>query len=326
VFLPWVLFTGSVLGVLALDLGVFHKKSHAVSIREALAWTVVWVSLALLFAGGILYLRGADDALQFLSGYVIEYSLSVDNIFVFVLIFTMFRVPAVAQHRVLFWGILGAFAMRGTMIGIGAALIHRFGWILYIFGAFLIYTGVKIAIRKGEDTFEVHENPVVRFARRHLPLAPQYVESRFSMRDQAGKLLFTPLALVLIVIETSDLILAVDSIPAVFAVTQDPYIVYTSNVFAILGLRSLYFLLAGIIDRFHYLKHALSVILTFVGVKMVIAHWIEIPTGASLSVIVSVLVIAMIASTARAWWIGVEAADTVDDPRLIPAPDPPTTR
>jgi tellurite resistance protein TerC len=315
--LPWIIFTVAVLGVLALDLGVFHRHSHAVSVREALAWTAVWVSLALLFALGIIYFRGSRPALEFLSGYLIEYSLSVDNIFVFVLIFTMFRVPGAAQHRVLFWGILGAFVMRGTMIGIGAALIHRFEWILYIFGAFLIYTGVKIAMQKGEETFEVHENPIVRFARRHMPLTPSYSGARFTVRE-GGRLLFTPLALVLVVIETSDLIFAVDSIPAVFAVTKDPFIVYTSNVFAILGLRSLYFLLAGIVDRFYYLKHALSVILTFVGVKMVIAHWVEIPVSASLSVIVSVLVVAIIASTLRAHRLG-EAADTVPDPRIIPS-------
>ena len=314
--LPWLIFTISVLGVLALDLGVFHKKGHAVSIREALTWTVVWISLALGFAGGIWHFRGPDSMMQFLSGYVMEYSLSVDNIFVFVLIFTMFQVPATAQHRVLFWGILGAFAMRGTMIGLGAALIHQFHWVLYLFGAFLIYTGVKIAFHRGEEAIELDENLIVKFARKRMPLTEEYVGSQFSVRGENGKLIFTPLALVLIVIETSDLIFAVDSIPAVFGVTQDPFIVYTSNVFAILGLRSLYFLLAGIIDRFYYLKPALAFILTFVGIKMVIVQWLPIPTSVSLGVIVAALCFAMVASIIRARRLGPES-DTVPDPREI---------
>jgi tellurite resistance protein TerC len=314
--LPWIIFTISVLGVLALDLGVFHKKGHAVSIREAAVWTAVWISLALAFAAGVWYFRGSDAMLQFVSGYVIEYSLSVDNIFVFVLIFTMFQVPASSQHRVLFWGILGAFAMRGTMIGLGAALIHQFHWVLYLFGIFLIYTGIKIGLNRGDEAIELHENPIVRFARKHLPLTAHYVGSQFTVRNDIGGVMFTPLALVLIVIETSDLIFAVDSIPAVFAVTQDPFIVYTSNVFAILGLRSLYFLLAGIIDRFYYLKPALAFILTFVGVKMVIVRWLAIPTSVSLGVIVTALCVAMLASVIRARRLG-PAADTVGDPREI---------
>ncbi len=312
--LPWLIFTVSVLGVLALDLGVFHRKSHAVSVKEATYWTIAWVTLAMLFAVGVNRFLGTTKALEFLSGYVIEYSLSVDNIFVFVLIFTMFRVPATAQHRVLFWGILGAFVFRGVMIGIGAALIARFEWILYIFGAFLIYTGIKFAVQK-EEHVEIHDNPIVSMARRHLPMTPHYSDSRFTIRD-AGKLLFTPLSLVLVVIETTDIIFAVDSIPAVFAITQDPFIVYTSNVFAILGLRSLYFLLAGIIDRFYFLRHALAVILTFVGTKMVIAHWVHIPISVSLTVIVTTLALAMTASYVRAIRIG-PAVDTVPDPRII---------
>lgn len=314
--LPWVIFTVSVLGVLALDLGVFHRKSHAVSLREATLWTIVWVTLAMCFAGGVLHFRGSRAMLEFLSGYFIEYSLSVDNIFVFVLIFTAFRVPPSAQHRVLFWGILGAFVMRGTMIGIGAALISRFQWILYLFGIFLIYTGIKIALQKGETQFEVHDMRIVKLVRKHVPMTAHYVAGSFTAREE-GKFLFTPLLLVLIVIETSDLIFAVDSIPAVFAVTRDPFIVYTSNVFAILGLRSLYFLLAGIVDRFYYLRHALSVILTFVGVKMVVAHWVEIHVAFSLGVIVAALLAAVIASVIRARRLG-EAADTVPDPRTIP--------
>lgn len=318
--LPWIIFTASVLGVLALDLGVFHRHSHTVSVREATIWTAVWVTLAMCFAGGVFYLRGSQPALEFLSGYVIEYSLSVDNIFVFVLIFTMFKVPAIAQHRVLFWGILGAFAMRGAVIGLGAALISRFEWILYLFGAFLIYSGLKIAFQKGDDAPDVHENALVRYARRHLPISKEYHGPRFTTMDGERRI-FTPLVLVLIVIETSDLIFAVDSIPAVFAITRDPFIVYTSNVFAILGLRSLYFLLAGVIDRFYYLKHALAVILTFVGVKMVIAGWIHVPIAASLGVIVGVLAIAIIASALRARELGA-AADTIPDPTLIGIDEP----
>ncbi len=315
--LPWIIFTVFVLGVLALDLGVFHRKSHAVTVKEATVWTAVWVTLALLFNAGIFYLRGSEPALEFLTGYVIEYSLSVDNIFVFVLVFTTFRVPAVSQHRVLFWGILGAFLMRGIMIAIGAALIHRFEWIIYVFGAFLIYTGIKIAFQEEEESVHVEDNPLVRLVRRRFPMTPHYVGESFWIIDN-GRRILTPLVLVLIVIETTDLIFAVDSIPAIFAVTNDPFIVYTSNVFAILGLRSLYLLLAGIIDRFHYLKPALSVILTFVGVKMVISHWYKIPITASLTVIVGVLFVAVIASIIRVRVIGPVAADVVRDPREIP--------
>jgi tellurite resistance protein TerC len=325
VVLPWVIFTGFVLGVLFLDLGVFHKKSHAVSLKEATIWTAVWISLAMIFAAGLVYFRGGQSSLEFLTGYIVEYSLSVDNIFVFVLIFTTFRVPANSQHRVLFWGILGAFVMRGIMIGVGAALVARFHWILYIFGAFLIYTGIKIALTKEEDDADVGNNALVRFVRKHVRMTGHYEGEQFSVRDAAGTLVFTPLVLVLIVIESSDLIFAVDSIPAIFGVTQDAFILYTSNVFAILGLRSLYFLLAGIIDRFYYLKPALSVILTFVGVKMVIAEWYKIAITVSLAVIVGVLVVAILASWLRVREIGVAAADTLPDPRVIPvgsdAPD-----
>ncbi|MCA1733183.1 MAG: TerC family protein, partial [Acidobacteria bacterium] len=298
--LPWVIFTVFVLGVLALDLGVFHRKSHVVSVKEATIWVSVWVTLAILFNIGIYFVRGPQPALEFLTGYLIEYSLSVDNIFVFVLIFTAFRVPAISQHRVLFWGILGAFVMRGIMIGIGAALIHRFEWIIFVFGAFLIYTGIKIAFQKEEDAVHIEDNPLVKFVRKRFPMTPHYVGEHFVVRDEAtGVRMLTPMVLVLIVIETTDLIFAVDSIPAIFAVTQDAFIVYTSNVFAILGLRSLYFLLAGIIDRFYYLKPALSFILTFVGVKMVISHWYKLPISISLTVIVGALLIAVIASIIR---------------------------
>ncbi len=316
--LPWIVFTVFVLGVLALDLGVFHRKSHVVSVKEATIWTAVWVTLALIFNAGIYYFQGHHAALEFLTGYLIEYSLSVDNIFVFVLIFTAFRVPAISQHRVLFWGILGAFVMRGIMIGVGAALIHRFEWIMYVFGAFLIYTGIKIAVKKEEEGVHVGENPLVKFVRRHFRMTPHYVEQHFVVRDEAtGARMLTPMVLVLIVIETTDLIFAVDSIPAIFAVTTNAFIVYTSNVFAILGLRSLYFLLAGIIDRFYYLKPALSFILTFVGVKMVISHWYKVPIVLSLAVIVGALALAVLASVLRARRLGA-AADTAPDPRIIP--------
>jgi tellurite resistance protein TerC len=316
--LPWIIFTVFVLGVLALDLGVFHRKSHVVSVREATIWVSVWVTLALLFNVGIYYFRGPQPALEFLTGYLIEYSLSVDNIFVFVLIFTAFRVPAVSQHRVLFWGILGAFVMRGVMIGIGAALIHRFEWIMYVFGAFLIYTGIKIAFQKEEDAVHIEDNPLVKLVRRRFRMTPHYVGEHFVVRDEAtGLRMLTPMVLVLIVIETTDLIFAVDSIPAIFAVTQDAFIVYTSNVFAILGLRSLYFLLAGIIDRFYYLKPALSFILTFVGVKMVISHWYKLPISISLMVIVGALLIAVLASIIRDRKLG-PLVDPVADPREIP--------
>ncbi len=317
VVLPWVIFTGFVLGVLALDLGVFHRKSHAVSLREATIWTAVWITLAMIFAVGLVYFRGGQVSLEFLTGYLIEYSLSVDNIFVFVLIFTTFRVPATSQHRVLFWGILGAFLMRGIMIGVGAALVARFHWILYIFGAFLIYTGIKIGVTKEEVGPDVGHNPVVRFVRRRFPMTAHYEGERFSVRDADGRLLFTPLVLVLVVIESSDLIFAVDSIPAIFGVTQDPFILYTSNVFAILGLRSLYFLLAGIVDRFYYLKPALAVILTFVGIKMVVAEWFAIPISGSLVFIVGVLAAAILASWVRARQVGT-AADVLPDPRALP--------
>jgi tellurite resistance protein TerC len=314
--LPWLIFSITVFGVLALDLGVFHRKSHAVSVKEAAIWTAVWVALAMSFAVGIYFMRGSRPTLEFLTGYVVEYSLSVDNIFVFVLIFTAFRVPAIAQHRVLFWGILAAFAMRGAVIGIGAALINSFHWILYIFGVFLIYTGIKLIVEKNEVEFDANDTWSARFIRKHFRMTAQYDDGHFVVL-QDGRKMFTPLMLVLVVVNVTDLIFAADSIPAVFAVTQDGFIVFTSNVFAILGLRSLYFLLAGIVDRFYYLKPALAVILTFVGIKMVIVHWFVIPISASLTVIVGVLVLAIMASYLRARHLE-NWGDYVPDPRQIP--------
>lgn len=303
----WVGFNLFVLAMLALDLGVFHRTAHSVSVREAATWSVVWISLALLFNLGI-YLfwhdlvphssySNQDAALAFLTGYLIEKSLSVDNIFVFVLIFGYFAVPAVYQHRVLFWGILGALVMRAILILLGAALLEEFHWIIYIFGAFLIFTGIRMALHK-DEALEVEENAVVRIFRRFMPIAKEYHGSSFFVRH-AGQLMATPLLLVLIVVESTDLVFAVDSIPAIFAVTTDPFLVYTSNIFAILGLRSLYFLLAGVIDKFYYLKLGLAVVLTFVGIKMVIVDIYKIPTPLSLAVVAGVLAIAVLASWLR---------------------------
>ncbi|HEY8597008.1 MAG TPA: TerC family protein, partial [Thermomicrobiales bacterium] len=278
--LPYALFLLFVVAMLAIDLGVFHRTSHTVSIREAGTWTAVWITLAMLFAVGLWLRNGSEQALAFVTGYIIEYSLSMDNIFVFVLIFSFFAVPPAYQHRVLFWGILGALVMRGIMIGLGAALIDRFHWIIYVFGAFLVFTGIRMAFHQDE---EVHpeSNPVVKLFTRFVAVTPNYDEDRFFVRH-AGKLLATPLFVVLIMVETTDLIFAVDSIPAIFAVTTDPFIVFTSNVFAILGLRSLYFILRGAVDKFHYLKIGLSAVLTFVGIKMLAGYWYHLPVGISL--------------------------------------------
>jgi tellurite resistance protein TerC len=303
----WVGFITVVLGLLALDLGVFHRNAHAVSTKEAATWTVVWITLALLF-NGVIYLfwgwmmpgsaaSNSQAALEFLTGYLIEYSLSVDNIFVFVLIFSFFRVPSAYQHRVLFWGIMGALVMRGVLIVVGAALIEQFHWIIYLFGAFLVFTGIRMAFHTDED-IHPDDNPLIKLARRAMPVTSTYEGQRFFVRH-AGKLMATPLFLVLLLAESTDLIFALDSIPAIFAVTLDPFIVFTSNVCAILGLRSLYFLLAGAVDKFHYLKLGLATILTFVGVKMILSDIFHLPTSVSLLVIVGVLAIAIVASLVR---------------------------
>ncbi|MDP3063601.1 MAG: TerC family protein [Chloroflexota bacterium] len=294
----WVGFNAMVLGLLALDLGVFHRKAHVVKAKEAAIWTVVWITLALAFNAVVYVWRGPEPALEYLTGYVIEKSLSVDNIFVFVIIFSTFSVPAAYQHRVLFWGILGALVMRGAMIAAGAALLEQFHWIVYLFGAFLIFTGIRMAVQR-EVAPHPERNPLLRLARRLFPVTEGYEGQRFFVR-RAGKLMATPLLLVLLVVETTDLVFAVDSIPAVFAVTRDPFIVYTSNVFAILGLRALYFLLANAVGKFYYLKPALSVVLVFVGVKMLLAEVYKIPIVVSLGVIATVLGIAMVASWIRA--------------------------
>ncbi|HYN82194.1 MAG TPA: TerC family protein [Gemmatimonadaceae bacterium] len=303
----WIAFNAGVLAVLALDLGVFNKKAHKISVKEAAIWSGVWITLSLGFAGVIYRIRGKQAALEFVTGYLIEYSLSIDNIFVIVLIFSYFRIAEKYQHRVLFWGIIGALVMRGAMIAMGALLIQRFHWILYVFGAFLVFTGIRMAMQDETD-IEPESNPVLRLVRRLLPVTPDFRGQDFFVREEVRtvsgsggaqtRLMATPLFIVLVLVETTDLIFAVDSIPAIFAITQDPLLVYTSNVCAILGLRSLFFMLAGVIHRFHYLKLGLAVVLTFVGVKMLISSQYEIPIGASLLVIAGILGLSVIASIA----------------------------
>ena len=291
----YVGFTIFVLGTLALDLGVFHRKAHAIKTKEAGIWVVIWTTLAFVFAAIIYAWRGPDQSLLFVTGYLIELSLSADNIFVMVMIFGYFAVPGRYQHRVLFWGILGALIMRGAFIGMGSYLVERLHWIMYVFGAFLIFTGIKMALKRDEE-FDAEKNPVMRTARRFLRVTNNYDGQKFFTREQ-GLLVATPLFLVLLMVEFTDLVFAVDSIPAIFAITRDPFLVYTSNVFAILGLRSMYFLLAGVVDKFVYLKYGLAAILTFVGVKMLIVYWDKhIPTSYSLGFIVLALVTTIVAS------------------------------
>lgn len=302
----WIGFNLFVLAMLALDLGVFHRKAHVVSIRESVVWTVVWIALAMVFNLGVAHYMGNTKALEFFTGYVIEKSLSVDNIFVIALLFSYFAVPAEHQHRVLFWGILGALIMRAAMIMLGAKLISEFAWIIYIFGAFLILTGIKMIVKR-EEEIHPEKNPVVKLFRRFVPVTNGFRGGKFFVREN-GVRMATPLFVVLLMVEFTDLIFAVDSIPAIFAVSTDPFIVYTSNVFAILGLRSLYFALAGILDKFHYLKIGLGVVLAFVGVKMLLSHtpW-KIDTAVSLGVIVGVLVTSVLASLA--WPKKIESSD-----------------
>jgi tellurite resistance protein TerC len=289
-------FTAFVLAMLALDLGVFHRKAHVVRPKEAGMWVGIWMTLALLFAAGIYVWSSADNALLFLTGYLIEQSLSVDNIFVIVMIFSFFRVPKQYEHRVLFWGILGALVMRAIFIGFGSLLIQKVSWILYVFGAFLIFTGVRMAVKR-ENEFD-EQNVLLRLARRYLRVSNEYDGQRF-FTVQNGKRLATPLLPVLLVVEVTDLIFAVDSIPAIFAVTTDAFLVYTSNIFAILGLRSMYFLLSGIVHRFVYLQYGLSVILVFVGLKMIAADFVHVPTPVSLGMIVLALGVSIAASLLR---------------------------
>jgi tellurite resistance protein TerC len=301
----WAGFILCVLFFLALDLGVFHRHSHVVKFKEALAWSVIWVTLSLLFAAALVPMRGKEEAFEFVTGYIIELSLSMDNVFVIALIFAYFKIPAQYQHRVLFWGILGALVMRGAMILCGAALIERFQWMLYVFGIFLVFTGVKMFFSGGEGV-EPGKNPVVRLARKILPVTDELHGNKFLVRVN-GRTFLTALALVLIMVETTDLVFALDSIPAIFAVTTKPFIVFTSNVFAILGLRSLYFLLAGAMDYFRFLKAGLAVVLVFVGVKMLVAPhetgfeppaWlqVEISTVASLLVVGGIIATSILLS------------------------------
>jgi len=292
----WIGFNLFVLALLAIDLGVFHRKAHSVSIKEATAWSIVWVSLAMIFNLGIYFTWGEEKALEFFTGYVIEKSLSVDNLFVFLMIFQYFSTPAEYQHRVLFWGILGALVLRAIFIAAGSALLTQFHWMIYVFGAFLVFTGIKMFLQ-GDEKLEPNRNPVVRLFERWVPMTREYHGQRFMIRIH-GQTRATLLLLVLIVIETTDVIFAVDSIPAIFAVTQDSFIVYTSNVFAILGLRALYFMLAGVMQMFVYLKFGLSLVLCFVGAKMLLSDIYKIPIGASLAVIGTVLLLSIVAS----WW------------------------
>ena len=290
----WVAFVGFVLAMLGLDLGVFHRKVHEVRPLEAITWTTIWIALAALFAGGLFVTHGRGPALTFLTGYVIEESLSVDNIFVMVLIFEYFRVPKICHHRVLFYGILGALVMRGVFIGLGALLLAKFSWVIYVFGALLIITGVRMVFKQDEE-FDGERNPVVRAVRRLVPLSADFHGKHFFTVENARRVA-TPLLLVLVLIEFTDLIFAIDSIPAIFGVTRDPFLVFTSNIFAVLGLRTMYFLLASVVDRFYLLKYGLAAVLTFVGAKMVGQHWFHVDVVVSLLVVVVVLAIAVAAS------------------------------
>jgi tellurite resistance protein TerC len=291
----WVGFNAFVLGMLALDLGLFHRKEHAVSPKEAGVWCGVWVSISLLFCAGIWYFSGSVPALQWLTAYIVEYSLSVDNLFVFLMVFSYFRVAPEHQHRILFWGILGAFVMRAALIVAGTALVHRFHWLMYLFGAFLVFTGVKMLLSK-EEVVDPEHKWILRAARRTLPVARLQQGAHFFVLED-GLRKVTPLFLVLLVVEATDLLFALDSIPAVLGISTDPFIIYTSNVCAILGLRSLFFVVASLMDKFHFLKVGLALILSFVGVKMLITYFdVHIHIGLSLAIIGVLLAGSIIAS------------------------------
>lgn len=294
----WVGFNLVVLGLLALDLGVFHRRAHAVTVKEAATWSIVWVALSLTFAAGIFITSGSEPGFAFLTGYVIEKSLSVDNIFVFVLLFSFFAVPAELQHRVLFWGVLGALVMRGILIGVGSVLLSEFHWIIYVFGAVLIFSGVRMATAGEHKSIDIEGNLAVRLLRKVIPISNEYDGPKFFTLKN-GVRMATPLFLVLVVVETTDLIFAIDSIPAIFSVTKDPFLVYTSNVCAILGLRAMYFLLAGVVEKFHYLSMGLSLILVWVGSKMLLTDLYHVPIPLSLGVIAIILAIAVGASLLR---------------------------
>lgn len=291
----WAAFFLFITAMLALDLGVFQRKSHAVTMREALGWCAVWGTLAVAFAGLLWFWRGPEPAQQFLAGYLIELCLSVDNVFVFILVFAYFKVAPQYQHRVLFWGIIGAVLMRAVFIVVGVSVIARFHWVLYVFGAFLVYTGIKMAIPSRDAEVDPEHNPAVRLFRRFFPVAPHNEHGHFFTRHE-GRRMATPLFIVLIVIETTDLVFALDSLPAVLAITKDSFVALTSNIFAILGLRSLYFALNGIMQLFRFLKIGLAVILVFIGTKMLVEHWINVSTTTSLGVIGGVLATSVLAS------------------------------
>jgi tellurite resistance protein TerC len=290
----WAAFVGLILLLLALDLFVFHREAHEVSFREATRYSIFWIALGLVFGGVVFAWLGPTAAAEYLAGYVIEKSLSVDNIFVFAMVFSYFAVPSKYQHRVLFWGILGALIFRGIFIGGGAALLDRFHWTIFIFGGFLVLTGIKMATHRHTE-LHPERNPVLRVFRRLVRMTPEYRGHRFMIRE-AGRFLATPLMAVLVIVETTDILFAIDSIPAIFAITRDPFIVFTSNAFAILGLRALYFMLAGMIDRFVHLKVGLSVVLVFVGLKMLASDVVKVPIWASLSFIAIVITVSIVAS------------------------------
>ncbi|HEX3322108.1 MAG TPA: TerC family protein [Terriglobales bacterium] len=289
----WILFNLFVIVMLALDLGIFHRRAHTVRFKEALAWSAAWIGLAAIFSVIVLYWHGRHSSLEFITGYVIELSLSVDNLFVFLVIFRYFKVPSHDQHKVLFWGIVGALVMRGIFILAGVSLINRFHWIIYVFGILLLYSGFKL-LRQGETEIHPEQNPVLRLFRKYVPVTKDYVGDKFFVRKPG--LFATPLFVVLLVVETTDVLFAVDSIPAVLAITRDAFIVYTSNVFAILGLRSMYFALAGLMEMFRYLHYGLATILMFVGLKMLGSGYFKLPTWIALSVVLGVLAISVVAS------------------------------
>jgi tellurite resistance protein TerC len=289
----WILFNLFVLAMLALDLGVFNRRPHSIGFREALGWSVMWIALAVAFAVIVYFWHGRAASLEFATGYLIELSLSIDNLFVFLVIFRYFRVPGVLQHRVLFWGILGALITRGAFILAGVGLIRHFDWIIYIFGALLIWSGSKL-LRQGDAEIDPEKNPVLKLFRRWIPVTEEYVDDKFWVR-QPG-LYATPLVVVLLVVETTDILFAVDSIPAVLAITLNAFIVYTSNVFAILGLRSMYFAVAGMMELFEYLHYGLSAVLVLIGAKMLLSHYYKIPTHVALAMVIAVLLISVVAS------------------------------
>jgi tellurite resistance protein TerC len=293
----WVGFIACVLVFLALDLGVFHRSAHVVKFKEALMWTIIWFTLALVFAGALAHWKDREHATEFITGYLIELSLSMDNVFVIALLFAYFKVPSNYQHRVLFWGILGALVMRGALIGIGAALVSAFSWVLYVFGAFLVFTGVKMFFSK-EGGVEPEHNFVMRTTRKFYPVSSDFDGAKF-FTQLNGKRVLTPLALVLLMVETTDLIFALDSIPAIFGVTKKPFIVFTSNVFAILGLRSLYFVLANAIDAFRLLKYGLALVLVFIGAKMLAEIWeVHVPTNLALGIVAAIILASIVLSVA----------------------------